>query len=66
VKEIIWSEPSLLHLDPHTKQCESEVQKIMHLQEIANQLPDAFTDIKRVTKSYIPTVNVKVHLEGGE
>ena len=21
-KEITWSEPSLLHLDPHTKQCE--------------------------------------------
>ena len=24
-KEITWSEPSLLYLDPHTKQCESEV-----------------------------------------
>ena len=23
-KEITWSEPSLLHLDPHTKQCESQ------------------------------------------
>ena len=35
-KEITWSEPSLLHIDPHTKQCESEIQKIIHLQEIAN------------------------------
>ena len=24
-KKITWSEPSLLHLDPHTKQCELEV-----------------------------------------
>jgi len=24
-KEITWSEPPLLHLNPHTKQCESEV-----------------------------------------
>ena len=55
-KEIIWSEPSLLHLDTHTKQCETEVQKIMHLQEIANQLPNVFTDTKRVTKSYISAV----------
>ena len=45
--DISWNEPSLLHLDPRTKQCESEVQKIVHLQAIANQLPDAFTDTKR-------------------
>ena len=62
-KEITWSEPSLLHLDPHTRQCETEVQKIMHLQEIANQLPDAFTDTKRVTKSYIPAVNAPARIE---
>ena len=30
-KEITWCEPSLLHLDPHTKQCKLEVQNIMHL-----------------------------------
>ncbi|GJW54550.1 putative RNA-directed DNA polymerase [Tanacetum coccineum] len=53
-KDVIWSEPSLLYLDPRTKQCENEVQKIMNLQEIANQLPDAFTDTKRVTKPHIP------------
>ncbi|GKD13676.1 retrovirus-related pol polyprotein from transposon TNT 1-94 [Tanacetum coccineum] len=52
-----WSEPSLLYLDPRTKQSKIEVQKIMHMQEIANQLPDAFTDTKRVTRSYIPAVN---------
>ena len=35
----------------------------MHLQEIANQLSDAFTDTKRVTKSYIPTVNAPARIE---
>ena len=35
----------------------------MHLQEIANQLPDAFTDTKRVTKSYIPAVNAPAWIE---
>ena len=29
--EIIWNTPSLLHLDPRTKQSELEVQRIIHL-----------------------------------
>ncbi|GKD89474.1 hypothetical protein Tco_1364981, partial [Tanacetum coccineum] len=58
-----WSEPSLLYLDPRTKQSETEVQKIMHLQEIANQLPDAFTSIKKVTKSHIPAANAPARVE---
>ena len=39
------------------------MQKIVHLQEIANQLPDAFTDTKRVTKSYIPVANAPARIE---
>ena len=35
----------------------------MHFQEMANQFPDAFTDTKRVTKSYIPVVNVSTRIE---
>ncbi|GKG37753.1 hypothetical protein Tco_0456976, partial [Tanacetum coccineum] len=35
----------------------------MHMQEIANQLPDAFTNTKRVTKSYIPAVNALARVE---
>ncbi|GKD00598.1 putative RNA-directed DNA polymerase [Tanacetum coccineum] len=62
-KDVIWCKPSLLYLDPRIKQCETEVQKIMHLQEIANQLPNAFTDIKRVTKSHIPAANASARVE---
>ncbi|GKB41205.1 retrovirus-related pol polyprotein from transposon TNT 1-94 [Tanacetum coccineum] len=62
-KDVSWSEPSLLYLNPHTKQSETEVQKIMHMQEIANQLPDAFIDPKRVTKSYISVVNALARVE---
>ena len=53
-KEITWNAIALSHLDPRTKMCEQEVQKIIHLQNIANQLPDAFIDTKKVTKSHIP------------
>ena len=35
----------------------------MHLQAIANQLPDAFVDTKRVTKLYIPAVNAPARVE---
>ena len=61
--DVSWCEPSLLYLDPRTKQCETEVQKIMPLQEIPNQLPDAFTNAKRVTKSDIPAVNARSRIE---
>jgi hypothetical protein len=44
-------------LDPRTNEIELEVQRIIHLQGLANELPDAFTDHKRVTTSHIPAVN---------
>ncbi|KAJ9560562.1 hypothetical protein OSB04_005722 [Centaurea solstitialis] len=51
VNDIVWKNSSLTHLDHPTKQRELEIQKIIHLQNIANQLPDAFTDLKRVTNA---------------
>ena len=36
--EIIWNGLTLTHLDPHTNQCELKVQRITHLQNLANQL----------------------------
>ena len=61
-KEINWNELSLSYLDPYTKQCELKVQKIIYLQ-IANQLPDPFTNLKRVIKSYIPVVNTPIKID---
>ena len=62
-KEIGWNELSLSHFDPRTKQCELEVQKIIHFKNLANQLPDAFTDINRVTKSHISAVNASIRID---
>ena len=61
-KDISWNELSLSNLDPHTKECELEVQKIIHLQGLANQLPNVFTDPKRVTKSYVSTANAPIRI----
>jgi len=44
-------------LDPRTSESELEVWRIIHLQGLANELPDAFTDHKRVTRLHIPAVN---------
>lgn len=35
----------------------------MHLQNLANQLPNSFSDLKRVIKSYVPTVNVPPQID---
>ena len=48
-KEIDWNALSLSYLDSRTKQCELEVQKIIHFQNIINQLLDTFI---RPTKDY--------------
>ncbi|KAK4393936.1 Copia protein [Sesamum angolense] len=50
-------------LDPRTNDSELEVQRIIHLQNVANRLPDAFIDTKKVTKSHISAENVPARLE---
>ena len=61
-REIIWNASSMSHLDLHTAQCDKEVQRITHLQKISSQLPDAFTDTAKVTKSYILTTNTPARI----
>ena len=39
------------------------VQKIIHLQNLANRLPDAFIDSTKVTKSHIPAANISTRIE---
>ena len=53
----------MTHLDPRTNQCELEVQRIIHLQNLANKLPNAFIDTKKVTKSHIPTTNTPARID---
>ncbi|KAL0323103.1 UNVERIFIED_CONTAM: Copia protein [Sesamum angustifolium] len=62
-KDIAWNATSMPFLDPRTNDSELEVQRIIHLQNIANRLPDVFIDTKKVTKSYIPAENVPARLE---
>ena len=44
--DIIWNGLTLTHLDSHTNHCELDVQRIIHLQNLANQLQDAFIQRK--------------------
>lgn len=47
-------------LDLPTKQCEQEIQKIIHL---TNQLSDTVTSSKRVIKSNVPAVNAPIRTD---
>ncbi|KAJ9539390.1 hypothetical protein OSB04_032123 [Centaurea solstitialis] len=62
-QELSWNVPTLSHFDPRTSQCESEVKRILNLQNVADSIPDAFTDIAKVTRSHIPAANVPARLE---
>ena len=56
-EKLLGSASTMSIFDPCKNQCKSEVQRIINLQKHANQLPYAFIDTKKVTKSHIPTVN---------
>ena len=51
------------HLNPYTNQCELEVQRIIHFQNLANQLPDAFINTKKVAKSHILATNTPAWID---
>jgi len=62
-QEINWNVQGIPASDQRTLETEFHVQKIIDLQHIANNLPDAFTDIKGVTKSLNPAHNVPARVE---
>jgi hypothetical protein len=57
-QEIDWDDKSILSSDPHTKETELQVQKILELQQTTSNLLDAFTGYEGVTKSLNPALNV--------
>ncbi|KAJ9540031.1 hypothetical protein OSB04_026537 [Centaurea solstitialis] len=62
-RELTWHTPTLSHTDPPTAHSDKEVQRILSLQNVANQLPDAFNDLANVTRSHIPAANVPARID---
>jgi len=62
-QEITWNNSTLSHFDSRTNQSELEIQRIIHLQSIANQMLDAFTDNKKIIKSHILAANIPAKIE---
>jgi len=62
-REINWETTGIHGMDPRTSETELEVQNILHLQRIANELPEAFTNTKEIIKSHIPAVNAPKRIE---
>ena len=53
----------MYHFDHRTNQCKLEVQRNIYLQSLANQLPNAFIDTKKVIKSHIPDANAPIRID---
>jgi hypothetical protein len=62
-QKIDWDDKSILSSDPGTMETKLQVQKILELQQIASNLPNAFTDYKCVTTSLDPVVNAPCRVE---
>jgi hypothetical protein len=67
-QEIEWNASGIHSLEPRIKDTELEVQRIISLQQLTNNLPDAFTNIRGESKSHIPANNalerVEIPMEG--
>ena len=62
-QKIDWNAKGIQFSDPRTTEAEQQVQRIIDLQNITKNLPDAFTDYKGVTKSLHPARNVPERVE---
>jgi hypothetical protein len=62
-REIELNASGIHSLEPRTKDTELEVQRIISLQQLANNLPDAFINIRGVSKSHIPATNAPERVE---
>jgi hypothetical protein len=51
-REINWNAEDISFSDPRTMKIELQVQRFIDLQNIAKNLPDAFTNYKGVVKSF--------------
>lgn len=51
-QELSWSVPTLSHLDPQ-----------LNIQNVVDSMPNAFSDIDKVTRSNIPAANMPARLE---
>ncbi|KAL4564637.1 hypothetical protein LXL04_028704 [Taraxacum kok-saghyz] len=62
-REITWHIPNMSHMYPSTAHGDKEVQRILSLQNVANQLPDAFNDLANVMRSNILVANVPARID---
>jgi hypothetical protein len=62
-REIDWNAKSMSFSDACTMETERQVQRLLDLQNIANNLPDAFTNYKGVVKSFNSSRNVPERVE---
>lgn len=63
IEQLKWQTDEGLWLDQRTAQADTEIQRILHLSRILTQMPDAFTDAAKVTRSHIPAENTPARIQ---
>jgi hypothetical protein len=63
VESLRWQIESDFWNDPRTNLSDTETQKILHLTRMMEQLPDAFTDAAKVTRSNVPAANTPARIQ---
>ena len=62
-REITLNASTMSHFNQRTNKYELEIQRIICLQNLANQLPYVFIDTKKVTKSHILATNAPTRID---
>ena len=48
------------HLDPRSAQCDKDMRQILDLHSVAQNMPDAFSDLAKVMRSQILAASMPV------
>lgn len=58
-----WQTESLFWNESGTNQIDPEIQRLLHLTRIMENLPNAFTDATKVTKSHVLAANTPARIQ---
>ncbi|CAM6105430.1 unnamed protein product [Calypogeia fissa] len=57
ISDLQWQLALPISTDPRTREADEGVKRILHLHQIMQKLPDAFTDAAAVTRSHVEAAN---------
>ena len=62
-RSLTWDTPLSFYHDPHTAECDAKVRRILDLQKVAQNMPDSFSDLAKVTRSHNEVANLPARID---